>query len=69
MATVRTRKRLMCSSCGQRCFVEPVEVMLHSRYRQQRVWDYISLVLCPPCRVTRYDWWHDQVLRDRTRPV
>jgi len=43
--------------------------MLHSRYRQQRVWDYISLVLCPPCRVTRYDWWHDQVLRDRTRPV
>jgi len=63
MATVRNRIRTVCSSCHTSCRVEPVNVMVMDRWRGYPVWAFIHLTLCPPCRVSRYDWWHDQVER------
>jgi len=36
---------------------------VHGWYRQQPVWHYVSLTLCPPCRVVHHDWWLDQAQR------
>ena len=63
MPTVRTQPRVMCSSCGQSCRVVPSIHLVHGWYRQQPVWHYVSLTLCPPCRVVHHDWWLDQAQR------
>lgn len=60
MPTLLKRRRSMCSDCGQRCFVEPVEAMFHVRERGLHFWRWVSLTLCPICRLARHDWWLDK---------
>lgn len=57
MATVSNRVRTRCSSCGNRCYVVPAIHLIHQVFKGQGVWEYVSLTLCPPCRVVHHDWW------------
>jgi len=50
----------MCSSCGQMCRVEPSIHLIHKYLHNYPVWEYVSLTLCPPCKVVHHDWWLDR---------
>jgi hypothetical protein len=57
MVTLSNRRRGVCSSCGNRCKVYPVELLVHIIHDQLRYWRWCNATLCPPCRVAHYDWW------------
>lgn len=63
MSTLRVRQRSMCSSCGNRCYVVPVELLVHQHHGGFAYWLWIQATLCPPCRLAKYDWWIDHALR------
>ena len=50
-------KRTVCSACGARCRVEPVEVLFHHQAGRQGYWQWFRQVLCPPCGLAQRDFW------------
>ena len=59
MRRARHQQRTRCSHCHETCRVEPFEVLTHGLYRALPVWHWVTLTLCPPCRVAFRDWWRD----------
>lgn len=47
--------RTLCSDCGERCRVHVIELMFHTRYKGERVWQYENVTLCPPHRSALVD--------------
>jgi hypothetical protein len=42
------------------CRVEPSIHLIHKYLHNYPVWEYVSLTLCPPCKVVHHDWWLDR---------
>lgn len=63
MATVPTPIRTTCSTCGNRCRVQPIELLVHEHRDGLRFWRWIYATLCPPCRLAKYDWVLDPKFR------
>lgn len=63
--SVSLRQRGVCQQCGERCRVTPVEAYFVGLYRGDRVLEWSSRSLCPPCRVVLRDAWFPSRRRDR----
>lgn len=46
----RHAERSRCRACGERCRVEPTELMYLVRERRLRMWAPLKATLCPSCR-------------------
>jgi len=56
MSPKRLQQRSVCRDCGNRYQGTPLYLQVLERHNRYPVWLFISVQLCPVCKVARQDW-------------